>query len=130
MTENAPPTASTITDDQLDALHQRLDTLQAANLQYNEALEGARDLLEAAGHIGAHADDWPEIAPALQALIAERDQLRAELDALRNPARLHGLITSHAYEGYGHGAPCTAAGYGTRCGEQDAAHVESTRGCS
>lgn len=44
--------------------------------QYSGQLEEARDLMSNAGHNRAHLDDWPDIIPALQELIAERDQLR------------------------------------------------------
>ncbi|MFJ5728776.1 hypothetical protein [Streptomyces paradoxus] len=31
-------------------------------------------------------------------------------------------ITTHSYEGFGFEAPCTAAGYGTACGETEYDH--------
>lgn len=49
--------------------------------QYSGQLEEARDLMSNAGHNRAHLDDWPDIIPALQDLIAERDQLRAQVAA-------------------------------------------------
>lgn len=60
-------------------LYDRIATLTTAAAAREADREEARDALEAAGHPGAHIDDWPRIAPAVHALIAERDALRRDL---------------------------------------------------
>ncbi|MBD3549835.1 hypothetical protein [Streptomyces sp. JV180] len=58
-----------LTSDALDALHARLDLLEA----------GARDALEAAGINEAHGGgSWPRLVPAIEELAADRDRLAAE----------------------------------------------------
>jgi hypothetical protein len=56
--------------------------LQQGEIERSAMLEECRDLLESAGHNGAHSNDWPEVAPALRALVAERDRLSAKVEAL------------------------------------------------
>ena len=58
------------------ALRGQLRLLQQGTSEREALLEECRDLLEAAGHNGAHGGDWPEVATALRMLIAERDALR------------------------------------------------------
>jgi hypothetical protein len=68
---------------ELDQLRAERETLRIGSLERAALLEDARDALEAAGQTGAHGDDWPAIAPAIAALAAGRDRLRAELAAAR-----------------------------------------------
>lgn len=46
-------------------------------------VEECRDVLEAAGERGPHGDDWPRLAPAVRAVVAERDTAHARLEAIR-----------------------------------------------
>jgi hypothetical protein len=69
-------------DAKVRGLEAQLVISRAAAGERADILEGARDLLESAGHNGAHGDDWPDINPSLEALIAERDQLRAGMEAV------------------------------------------------
>lgn len=62
-------------------LYDRIATLTTAAAAREADREEARDALEAAGHPGAHIDDWPRITPAVHALIAERDALHSRLEA-------------------------------------------------
>lgn len=48
--------------------------------------EEARDTLEAAGMTGAHGNDWPNLAPTIKALAAERDLLRRNDEVNRREA--------------------------------------------
>ncbi|MEV1006111.1 hypothetical protein [Streptomyces sp. NPDC049881] len=76
-----------MTSDQLDALYDQLDMLTAGAAARSAIEEAARDALSAAGETGAHLDDWPHLAPAIDRLAAERDELRAELDGRDEEAR-------------------------------------------
>lgn len=60
-----------------------VDRYRIGAIEREALLADARDALEAAGQNGAHGDDWPQIAPAVRALAAERDEARAEIDRLR-----------------------------------------------
>lgn len=96
------PTASEITDDELDALREanrygltaiqtaeRLqrqltaaeadrDRLSASVSWHRATLVAAREAITAAGHGRAQVSDWPDVMPALNDLIAERDYLRSD----------------------------------------------------
>jgi hypothetical protein len=74
---------------ELDRLRDQAETLQLGAIEREALLEEARDALEAAGQNGAHGDDWPAVAPAIRALAAERDRLRAELANLRRITAEH-----------------------------------------
>jgi len=63
-----------LTSDQLDQLYDRLETLEAGARERSALLEEARDALENAGALGAHGNDWPRLAPAIEALAADRDR--------------------------------------------------------
>lgn len=62
---------------------EQLSLCRQGAVEHRAQLEEARDLLSNAGHNRAHGDDWPDTIPALQELIAERDQLRAQVAAVR-----------------------------------------------
>jgi hypothetical protein len=55
------------------AIVDRAATVKTAAYERAELLESARDALSTAGQNGPHADDWPAIAPGIEALAAERD---------------------------------------------------------
>ncbi|RPK56174.1 hypothetical protein EES43_24340 [Streptomyces sp. ADI96-02] len=71
-----------LTSDHLDALHARLDLLEAGRDERVVLLEEARDALESAGAPGAHGDDWPRLVPAIEQLAADRDRLATEVARL------------------------------------------------
>jgi len=87
LTEADRPTASTITDDQLDALRVRVAELEQGISTQNGLLEETRDALEDAGFPDAHIDDWPQTAPGVRLVLAELVAARAEI------AQLHDDIT-------------------------------------
>jgi hypothetical protein len=76
---------------ELDRRDTELATVREVNSQYRAMLEEARDLLESAGQRGAHGDDWPDVIPALTALIAERDaeEQRADAEGLTGAGIFH-----------------------------------------
>lgn len=76
-----------MTDDQLDALRDYIARLEAGRDAREAIHEEARDALESAGAGEAHIDDWPELAPAIRRLAAERDALAAAV------ARVQDLCT-------------------------------------
>ncbi|MFF4338127.1 hypothetical protein [[Kitasatospora] papulosa] len=64
-----------LTSDQLDQLYDRLDVLENGARERSALLEEARDALEAAGINEAHGgESWPRLAPAIEALAADRDR--------------------------------------------------------
>jgi hypothetical protein len=66
------------------AITDRAATVKDAAYERAELLESARDALSTAGQNGPHADDWPAIAPGIEALAAERDRARqGETEAVR-----------------------------------------------
>lgn len=56
------------------AITDRAATVKTAAYERAELLESARDALSTAGQNGPHGDDWPAIAPGIEALAAERDR--------------------------------------------------------
>ena len=101
-------TADTITDDALDALYadrDRLrlqrDLLRTGCAEREALLTECRDRLEGAGYARAHGDDWPQIAPAVAELIADRDRLAAIVRDLNDPDPCwydhHGYCQAHGW---------------------------------
>lgn len=66
-----------LTSDQLDQLYARLDALENGARERSALLEEARDALENAGAHGAHGNDWPRLAPAIDELGARIAELTA-----------------------------------------------------
>nr|BFD90696.1 hypothetical protein KitaXyl93_20560 [Kitasatospora sp. Xyl93] len=61
-------------------LTEQRDTARAGALERAALLEHARDLLEP---FGGHGDAWPDITPAIEALIARATQAEARIAAVR-----------------------------------------------
>jgi len=62
-------------EDELGLLRQRVQLLQAGVVEREALLTEARDLLEP---YGGHGDDWPQIGPAISALLADVEQGRQD----------------------------------------------------
>ncbi|MFB7907669.1 hypothetical protein ACFC1T_14650 [Kitasatospora sp. NPDC056076] len=79
---------------QVAELTEQRDTARAAASERATLLEHARDLLEP---WGGHGDAWPDIAPAIEALIQRAEQAEAERDgAYHERAHLTAwLATTH-----------------------------------
>jgi hypothetical protein len=73
----------------VDQLTADLAKAREAAKQRSDMLEEARDLLESNGHPRVHGDDWPDIIPAITALIAERDRLREAVSLAQPVIRIN-----------------------------------------
>jgi hypothetical protein len=79
-----------------DTLRERAETAVAAATERADLLETARDALSTAGQNGPHADDWPNIAPGIEKLAAERDE------ALKRAAAMTAAMESTAADALAH----------------------------
>lgn len=68
---------------QMQGLRDRIALLGRAATERAALLEEARDALEQAGEPGAHADDWPQIAPGIHALHTRTETAEADLTTAR-----------------------------------------------
>lgn len=99
--------AQTMTGAQIDQLldqvaaettpvHVLASTQELATARYAADLEEIRDLLESNGYPRVHGDDWPDLIPAVTALIAERkaEERRADAEGLAG-AGIHAQMYRH-----------------------------------
>ncbi|MFG2913326.1 hypothetical protein ACGF0D_10605 [Kitasatospora sp. NPDC048298] len=111
-------------EDELGTLRRRVaelteqrDTTRAGGQERAALLEHARDPLEP---WGGHGDAWPDIAPAINTLIARAEQAEARIAAVR---ALHQPATG--YTGWGPDDDDTPGAYGpisqacSACGSED-----------
>ncbi|MFD5111463.1 hypothetical protein ACFWNG_03960 [Streptomyces sp. NPDC058391] len=71
------------TDDVIDRLVAVVGPTYQGAAVHRALLEEARDALEAAGITGAHGDDWPRLAPAIEQLAVTLRHLRAAIEAIQ-----------------------------------------------
>lgn len=72
-----------VREDEMRQLRERVALLERGAAEREALLTEARDALEAAGQPGAHADDWPAVAPGIRALAARAVQAEAALAEVR-----------------------------------------------